>query len=410
MQLSQVRIESIAAGGEGVGRSDGLVVFVPRTAPGDVVTVTVRSKARFGRGVVRSLDYASPVRTDPPCFHYTFDRCGGCQIQHLQYASQVEQKSIIIGDALRRIGKRQVEDPLVEASPKQWRYRTKLTLAIRAKGLQKIAGLRRYDSPGDVFELRECPITDERVLDAWREIARSLHLLPNDDPEIRGSVRVTDDGAAFVLLGGHAWLRHQEFADAVESLAAIWWEPAQGQRRIMTDRRVQAHPFASFAQVNPSMAGQLQEHVLKLALSGSPRRVVDGYAGTGAMAIVLAERGVSVTAIEMDADASQWTEAHLPRGSRALTGRVEDLLESTLPADSVLLNPPRNGLDEQVTTVLENAAEKPARVVYTSCNPATLARDLARMPGYRIESLNGFDMFPQTAHVETVCALVPGAA
>ena len=138
--------------------------------------------------------------------------------------------------------------------------------------------------------------------------------------------------------------------------------------------------------------------------------MVDGYAGSGATAIPIAADGVEVTAIELDADASAACAAALPATSRALRGRVEDLLPRALPADLVLLNPPRTGLDEQVPAQLEAAHPRPRAVIYVSCNPATLGRDLARMPGYRISSVRGFDMFPQTAHVETVCELVPEAA
>ena len=94
----------------------------------------------------------------------------------------------------------------------------------------------------------------------------------------------------------------------------------------------------------------------------------------------------------------------------SIRARVEEALPKALPADAVVLNPPRAGVDSQVTETLENAAEKPGVIAYVSCNPATLARDISRLPGYRIKSLVPFDMFPQTAHVETVCELVPDAA
>jgi 23S rRNA (uracil1939-C5)-methyltransferase len=100
---------------------------------------------------------------------------------------------------------------------------------------------------------------------------------------------------------------------------------------------------------------------------------------------------------------------HLPEGSVSLRARVEEALPKALPADAVVLNPPRAGTDARVTETLENTAAKPRVIVYVSCNPATLARDIQRLPGYRIASIRPFDMFPQTAHVETVCELVPAA-
>ncbi|HEY7861180.1 MAG TPA: hypothetical protein VIB98_07015, partial [Gemmatimonadaceae bacterium] len=127
-------------------------------------------------------------------------------------------------------------------------------------------------------------------------------------------------------------------------------------------------------------------------------------------ALSLAEAGVRVTAIELDGDASAYSSARLPAGSRSLSGKVEELLPQALPADVVVLNPPRTGIDGRVAELLDQGDPAPRAIVYVSCNPATLARDLARMPRYRIASLRAFDMFPQTAHVETVCELVPAAA
>ena len=408
--LKQIEIESIAAGGDGVGRSEGLVLFVPRTAPGDLVTVNFKSKGRFARGTVRTVDRASVSRVDPPCGHYTRDRCGGCQIQHIDYEVQLAQKQQIVRDAITRIGKRAVDAPEIVPSPKQWEYRTKLTLAIRRAGNRIIAGLHRYDNPAEVFDLSQCPITDVRVVDTWLEIKQHLELLPLDDPELRGSVKVSEQGTSFVLMGGIAWSRVGEFADAMKSLIAIWWEPREGRRQLVIDRRTHAEPLASFAQVNPSAATLLRNHVIEAATAAAPSTVIDGYAGAGEVAITLAQKGMQVTAIELDPEASAWSSEHMPAGSQSLRGRVEDVLMGEMPADLVLLNPPRIGLDEGVPAILEHAERKPDRIIYTSCNPATLARDLTRMPGYRIAAMKAFDMFPQTAHVETVCELVPDAA
>jgi 23S rRNA (uracil1939-C5)-methyltransferase len=150
----------------------------------------------------------------------------------------------------------------------------------------------------------------------------------------------------------------------------------------------------------------LRDHVLARARAHAPGRVVDAYAGTGDTAVPLAEGGATVTAIELDADAADACRRKLPSSSRVLTGRVEDVLSSALPADVVILNPPRVGVHERVTVALA-ARPAPQAVIYVSCNPATLGRDLTRLPGFQVASVLGFDMFPQTAHVETVCELVP---
>jgi 23S rRNA (uracil1939-C5)-methyltransferase len=162
--------------------------------------------------------------------------------------------------------------------------------------------------------------------------------------------------------------------------------------------------------VNTEVAAELRAYVLDRARSHRPATVVDAYAGSGATAIPLARGGARVVAIESDRDAVAACASQLPDGSRAVAGRVEDQLAAALPADVVLINPPRTGVHEQVSTLLQAATPAPRAVIYVSCDPATLARDLSRMPRFRIASLRAFDMFPQTAHVETVCELIPGDA
>jgi 23S rRNA (uracil1939-C5)-methyltransferase len=401
-------VDSIAAGGDGVGRSNGLVVFVPRTAAGDIVTASIAGKGQFARGSLRTVTRPSPDRTDPPCPHYTRDRCGGCQLQHITYRGQLAAKQRIIRDAIERIGKRQLSPPEVRPSASEWRYRTKLTLAIRRRGGNWIAGLRAYDDPSRVFPLADCPITERGVVRVWRDVLSASGHLP-EAAELRGSVRVGDGAYTFSLEGGTRWATHEDFFAAVPSLSDLWWEQ-EGRGPVLLHSRdtpgLHKRPGISFAQINPAVAAALHAHVLERARSYAPARVVDAYSGAGATAIPLAQSGAAVTAIELDQLASDWCARNLPEGSRAVRGRVEDELPDALPADVVLLNPPRAGIDETVAATLEAPGAKPRAVIYVSCNPATLARDISRLPSYGIAGVVAFDMFPQTAHVETVCELV----
>lgn len=389
-----------------MARSDGLVVFVPRTAPGDVITATIAGKGHFARGSLRTILRPSPDRIDPPCPHYTRERCGGCQIQHMRYASQLTAKQRIITDAVMRIGKRDIEPPEVVPSADEWRYRTKLTLAIQRRAGGWIAGLHPYDDPGHVFALADCPITDRRVVAAWREILAASAFFPNA-ASLRGSVRWAADGPSFVLMGGTRWSDHARFFEAVPTLSALYWEPDDSARKLLCDRRATPSPAASFAQVNPVVANVLRDYVIERVMTFTPERVIDAYSGAGDLAASLVPLGVTVTAIELDPDAARWAEQQLPPPSRSIAGRVEEVLPRVAATgDVIVLNPPRSGVHADVTAFLENTPIARA-IVYVSCDPATLARDISRLPSYGIQSVRAFDMFPQTAHVETVCVLTP---
>jgi len=408
--LVTLEISSIAAGGDGVARHEGLVVFVPRAAPGDRVRARLVTRGRFARAVLVGIEQAGPHRTVPACAHYERDRCGGCQLQHLTLDAQRAAKASIVRDVLRRIGKRDVPLPEVRGGADGFRYRRKMTLALRRAGSGWRAGLHRAGAPDEVFALDDCLITDARVVAGFRDVlAQGAARLP-DTPSLRASLRRAGDDLLLVIEGGERWPEARAFAAAVSAVAAIWWVNDQGERRLIRDRRADRDPGASFVQVNAAEAAALGAHVQSLIASHAPTTVVDGYAGSGDMAVALASRGIAVTAIELDAEASAWCAQRLVAPSRAVAARVEDALAGALPADVVLLNPPRAGVAPAVTDVLAAADPPPRAIVYVSCDPATLARDLARLPGWKVASLVCFDMFPQTAHVETVCELVPEAA
>jgi 23S rRNA (uracil1939-C5)-methyltransferase len=143
-------------------------------------------------------------------------------------------------------------------------------------------------------------------------------------------------------------------------------------------------------------------------MSHAPKSVVDAFSGSGDTAVAIAQQGVKVVAIESDEEANAFAAARLPEGSRAITARVEDVIAYHLPADVVVLNPPRAGVDAKVTAAL--LKNPPKAIIYVSCDPATLARDVARLVGWRVHHIECYDLFPQTAHVESVCELRPESA
>lgn len=399
-----VRIDSIAAGGDGVGRLDGLAVFTPRTAPGELVDVEVRQRGRLARGrLVRVLE-PSPDRVAPRCRHYDGDRCGGCQVQHLSMEAQLAAKQRIVQDAFSRIARRSVPLPVIVPSPSAWEYRSRLTLTMRWRAGAWTIGLHRFDDVDRVFDLHECPITDPRIVAAWSDVRDAARWLPRAT-ELRGTIRLVDDELALVLEGGDAWPSAREFAGAMPVLSVIRWRPARGRARLIVDRRTSGAPEESFDQVNQPVASAARRQLVERAVSGAPRSAIDAYAGLGATARALAAQGITVTAIEADDAAAGFAAGHLHGDSRVVAARVEDVIDEVLPADVVILNPPRAGVHAHVAEALES--QKTARVMYMSCDAATLARDVARLPAYRVASLLAFDMFPQTAHVEVVCELIP---
>ncbi|MBA4070458.1 MAG: hypothetical protein C0497_01275 [Gemmatimonas sp.] len=408
--LTTLDITAIAAGGDGVARHEGRVVFVPRTAPGDRVRAQLRAQGRFARGTLMSLERAGPGRIAPTCPHYERDRCGGCQLQHLSLDAQRAAKAQMVQDAFARIGKRTVPLPVVHGAGQPWRYRRKLTLALRRLGDGWRAGLHRAGAPDEIFALDDCHITDARVVVAFRDVmAQGAHLLPHV-PSLRASIRRDGDDLLLVVEGGMEWQEGKVFAAAVTAVSATWWVNDDGRRRRLLDRRTRTDAGASFVQVNADVAAALGARAEALVMAHAPATVIDAYAGTGDVAAALARHGVRVTAIELDGDARAACAARLAAPSRAVAAKVEDVLAGLLPADVVLLNPPRAGVDAAVTAALAASATKPRAIIYVSCDPATLARDVSRLPGWRVASLDCYDMFPQTAHVETVCELVPEGA
>lgn len=418
-RIETVVIDAIAAGGDGVGRVDGMAAFIPRTAPGDVIEASVVSHGRFARAHITRMVTPAPERVVPRCQHYIADECGGCQLQHLSEAAQLEAKSRIVRDTLARIGRRHIPLPCIERSPKAWDYRQKLTLSLVRNSATRewTGGLHPLGQADTVFELQECRISAPALVAAWHAVRASSRLLP-DGHSLRITFRLVPDSdrVAITVAGGVLWKEWKGLAARLPMLGALWWISAVNERHELVPPESSFQSTAvTFVQVNPGLARIMHDHVLARVLTFAPARVVDAYAGTGALSLDLVGQGVAVTAIEWDHAAVGLLRQDLPTGSAALAAPVEEVIERALydPArpDVVVLNPPRTGIHAFVASTLEQHARRGLRaIVYVSCDPATLARDLARLPSWRIEHVHCFDMFPQTAHVETVCVLIPEAS
>ena len=414
----EVTVRAIAAGGAGVADlPDGRIVFVPRTAPGDRARIRIeKSRPRWAEGSLEELLEPGAQRRASVCALY--DRCGGCQLQHLPYAQQLAWKGRVVADALERIGRLDaVAVPEVVASPLETGYRSRVTFALRRlRGGRVVAGFHELDRPARVIDVAgECVLPRPELVAAWQALragwGEGARLLP-PAARLRLTLRSGPDGLALVVEGGPRGWRASELAAAVPALDRIWHEADASHEPKLVAGIVGESGAPAFTQVNPDAATLLVEHVL--ALAGPPeagRRAasaVDAYCGEGVYARGLAERGWRVTGIELDPAACAAARLRAPATDpdhfRILEGTVEDRLDEALPADLLVVNPPRAGLAPGVVRAIDEW--RPPRLLYVSCDPATLARDVSGLSSaYHVTSLRCFDLFPQTAHVETVLGL-----
>lgn len=402
------RILRLAAGGDGIGHlPDGRTVFVPRSAPGDEVDLArVREHKRFARARVGRLVEPSPIRTEPPCPHYVRDDCGGCQLQHLTADAQRAARRGFVGDAMRRIGKLDVADPELVPAPSDWEYRTKLTLHSDGSRI----GLHPVDQPSAVFDLEVCLITAPPLVALWREVRARRRLLP---ARIRHVVlRLDREGGRHLVvetIGAAPWPKAAELSEALSSAgmhATLWLRPEEGAARVVSGS-AEAFPATVFEQVHPAMGDRVRAHAISLLGDVAGESVWDLYAGIGETTRELVTRGATVASVEADRRAVAHAESRRdPVGaerSRWIAARAEDAVERLPAPGQVVTNPPRTGMDERVTAALEAGGSR--RIVYIACDPATLARDIRRLPSYRLMNIRAFDLFPQTAHVESVALL-----
>jgi 23S rRNA (uracil1939-C5)-methyltransferase len=420
-QTERVHIHGIAAGGAGVGRlGDGRAVFVHRTAPGDTIDIEItQSRARWARGTLVQLVDAGRDRRTPPCPHYA--RCGGCTVEHLTYAAQLEAKRELVAQALERIGGVAADVPPVHASPEEFRYRNRVSFALlRLRGGRVVAGFHELERPGRILDIGgDCLLPEPAIARAWDALRASWGAaaarLPAG-PSLRLTLRATAAGHVTLLVeGGRGRGEPDELLRTVPSLAAIWHRPTPARRATLLagETRVAEQwgddalglSGALFLQVNRGTAALLEDHVLALAGNVRGQRVIDAYCGVGVHARRLAERGAEAVGIELDTHAIAEAQRLAPPGAHFVRGRVEHVLAEQLPCDLAVVNPPRTGMAAGATALLR--ATPPRRILYVSCDPATLARDIGRLgAAFTLRSIRCFDLFPQTAHVETVAELV----
>jgi 23S rRNA (uracil1939-C5)-methyltransferase len=423
-----LEIDDLTSEGAGVGRSpEGRAVFVPRTVPGEhVLARIVDEHASWARADLVEVTETSPDRREARCALY--DRCGGCRLQHVRYGRQVQWKADRIREALARIGGLEVDEVEVEPASSEFGYRNRVSFTLKRlrgdgqRGARVFAGYHELDRPGRIVDVHdECLLPEPSIPPVWTSIRATwgaeAERLPSGR-ELRLTLRASDDGVVLVIEGGgtgnHDARNATHLVDDIDGLAAVWHRPDRSERALLLAGRrtvedqwygeVLGLESSVFLQVNRDGAHAVHRSVLGELGDPSGLRIVDAYAGVGGYGRRLARHGAVAVAIESDTVATRIAARDAPGGLTVVRGRVEDRLGDHLPADRVILNPPRGGVAERVTDLL--IATPVARIVYVSCDPATLARDLARLDqAYVVRRVRGYDLFPQTAHVETVVTL-----
>jgi 23S rRNA (uracil1939-C5)-methyltransferase len=415
-----VRIDSLSYGRAAVGRVDGKVVFVEGAAPGDLVRAEVTGdKGRYLEASVSEVLEPGASRVEPPC--PLVGRCGGCPWQHVDYQAQLEAKRDAVVDALERIAG--LENPPVdpaEPSPRQFEYRNRLKLRF-SKGRLGFYSARTHD----VVPIPDCMIAEPRVREAIPSVETFVATLETRAVRVEIAAR-GELGGVVVAINSEGRLRKADVHRCKDFLAqrknpvkglVMWgrgWDRAWGdtRRRYAATKDVAWETQgAAFGQINTEANRRLVQKVLGTADPRAKDTVLDLYAGAGNYALALARLVRRVVAIESDTDAveaGRRSAEHLGLENLEFVGtRVEKYLtrDDRLAPDVIIANPPRSGLGNATDAISDLKAK---RVVYVSCNPTTLARDVRVFlsKGYEVEKVSPIDLFPNTFHVESVCRLV----
>lgn len=437
--LPSLKIERMAYGADAIAHDDGgRVVFVSGGVPGDVVNVRItQNKGRFVRGMVESVVEASPLRVDVP--HPYVEQCGGCPWAHLTYEAQLMAKRANVADALVRIGRfpqGRVEALVAAcvASPKPWGYRNKIELAVATQQGRTTIGMHDRLGRG-IAAFRSCPLLDARHDKLARSIVGALSYLTGtrelglDRVAIRASTRTSEIEVAL-------WTRPGDFprgqvakvlSDATKgqatSIVRVLTKGPRGARRVIgvecllgrgswgervgKERMRLSAP--SFFQVNTKGAEVLVDLVMGGLSPVEGEVAVDLYSGAGTFTLPLARRTSRVSAVESAGPAVRDLRRNLEGAGLDNVDAVGGDANREFPAgeaDIIVVDPPRAGLAQEVVGKL---SDQPARAIaYVSCDPATLARDLARFKeagSFFPLAITPVDLFPQTFHVECVTLL-----
>jgi 23S rRNA (uracil1939-C5)-methyltransferase len=379
-----VTIERILPGGVGLAHSDGKTIFVSLAASGDRVRIKIdREQGNLQFASIVEIIEPSQDRIEPPCPY--FGRCGGCDFQQLNYGAQLTAKREIIRDCFHRIARLELPELEIVPSPATWRYRARATWQLDQE--EQAVGYYERGSR------RVCDVVDCAVL--VPELQQTLEQLRTTSPsEVPPDLKHLD-----VVIGDNGVSVAPEFAEFRTT-----------ELELTIDEESYSYNAEAFFQINQSLLQQLLQFALN-KISGTT--ALDLYCGVGLFTLPMARKFERVTGVESNSVATRFARRNLQRAQLSnvdiVTANVTDWIRASLgktkQVDFVLLDPPRAGAESAVINGILNM--KPASICYVSCDPATLSRDVKKLMagGYEVQSIKGFDMFPQTHHVETVVHL-----
>jgi 23S rRNA (uracil1939-C5)-methyltransferase len=441
-EVVDLTVENLASSGDGVSRCRGYTLFVPTGTVGDRVRARiVKTTPRFGVARVLEMRAPSPVRIQPRCA--AFPRCGGCKLQHLPYEEQLRFKTRVVRDSLVRIGKLDLPDEIkIVPAENPYFYRNKAGFAVQWRSGKPRIGFYR-EGTHEVEDSNRCD-TLQKPINEIKEHVRALlerHKVNiYDEIRHRGFFRgivVRVSRATREALVGLVTTDGQLPEGFVENLAAglerakiplagivqnintrktniilgnanrvLWGRDYFHERLGNLDFRLS---LPSFLQINTEQTIRLYD-LIKEWVGAGDGTIVDAYSGIGGIALWLSESGREVVGVEEVAEAVKdaWESARLNGidSCRFLEGSIENhIRELGGTIDALIVDPPRKGCSDEVIRAIPDL--RPEKIVYVSCNPSTLARDLSRLvaTGYRIADIRVVDMFPQTQHVETAVKL-----
>ena len=403
-----VRIEKMVFGGDGLARlKDGRAVFIPYSLPGEKLKVRItETKKRFARAEILEILEPSKDRISPKCPHFTV--CGGCHYQHLPYEKQVRMKEKVFREQLDRIAgiKGEVIRPLVK-SPVEWNYRDTVQFHISEAGKPGYQSSRSHE----VVEITECHLPMEPINEVWP----LLDLAPYPGLERIDIKAGSDDEILLVFNNNGLDLPTLELDLPVSAVNISPYAEIvmAGDNYLLLQvlEKTFSVSAGSFFQVNPLMAAEMVRYVMTEVPFNKETTVLDVYCGVGLFSAFFAPLVKSVVGIEVSASACQDFVINLDEfeNIQLYEGLAEDILPGLdLKPDLVLVDPPRAGLEGAALDAIVDL--QPETLVYVSCDPATLARDLSRLQkaGYQVEKITPFDLFPQTYHIESISLLKYG--